>query len=405
MAPIFVAILCFLGCGKAAPPAATTSGEAKTNATVETSVQFGEQQAPGNQQDAPSTGNSTWPVFRGNATSDGVATSTLPPEPTLIWKRSIKDGMFEATPAIVDGVVYIGGLNGYFYALDLKSGEEKWGFFSELGFRAPAAVRDGLVYVGDTEGRFVCLDAATGESKWGLSTDAEINAGANFYQNNVIIGSQNGTLYALDAKTGKEAWKYSIDNMIQCSPTIVENRVFLAGCDSVLHIIDLDNGQRVAQVEIGDPTGVTPAAVGDMVYFATQGARVFCVNWRQAKVVWTYEHDKKKSPYQSSPAVGQDMVVIGGRDRMIHGLRATTGDEAWIFPTKRVVDASPVIVGDRVFVGAGDGRVYGLKLASGEKVWEYEAGGDFIGSPAVAAGRMVVAGGNGDVFCFGPGEK
>ena len=42
-------------------------------------------------------------------------------------------------------------------------------------------------------------------------------------------------------------------------------------------------GELMAQVDIDDPTGVTPAAVGDMIYFATQGARVLCVNWREAK--------------------------------------------------------------------------------------------------------------------------
>ena len=189
----------------------------------------------------------------------------------------------------------------------------------------------------------------------------------------------------LNAKTGEQVWKYSIDNMIQCSPTIVEDRVFLAGCDSILHIINVATAST-AQVDIQDPTGVTPAAVGDMIYFATQGARVFCVNWREAKVSWVYEHAKKKSPYQSSPAVVHGVLIIGGRDRMIHGLKTDTGDELWTFPTRRNVDGSPVIAKDRAYVGASDGRIYGLNLVSGEKVWEYEAGGDFVGSPAIAEG-------------------
>ncbi len=350
-------------------------------------------------------GNASWPVFRGNALADGVAASPLDENPALLWKHAVKDGMFESTPIIHDGTVYVGGLNGYFYALDLVTGNEKWKYHSELGFRAPAAIRDGLVYIGDTEGRFFCLDAATGESKWGFSTDAEINAGANFYKDNVIIGSQNGSLYCNNAQTGAEVWKYSIDNMIQCSPTIVENRVFLAGCDSILHIIDVETGQRVAQVEIQDPTGVTPAAAGDRIYFATQGARVMCVDWRAAKIVWVYEHATKNNPHQSSPAVSQGLVVIGGRDRMVHGIKADSGEEAWLFPTRRNIDGSPVIVGNRAYIGGGDGRVYGLNLASGEKVWEYEAGGDFVGSPAVAAGRLVIANGMGDILCFGTPDK
>ena len=74
-----------------------------------------------------------------------------------------RKGCSNRRPRLRRRVVYVGGLNGYFYALDLATGEEKWKFHSELGFCAPAAVRDGLVYIGDTEGRFVCLDATSGK--------------------------------------------------------------------------------------------------------------------------------------------------------------------------------------------------------------------------------------------------
>lgn len=346
-----------------------------------------------------------WPVFRGNAHSDGVAGCKLANEPKLIWKKSYKDAMFEGTAAIAGGVLYVGGLGGDFYALDLADGQEKWKFHSELGFRAPAAVKDSFVYVGDTEGRFNCLDIATGKPVWSISTEAEINAGANFYKDQVIIGSQSGVLYSLNAKTGKETWRYTIDNMVQCSPTIVDDRVFLAGCDSLLHTIDVNTGKKISQLEIADPTGVTPAAVGGLLYFGTQGAKVLAVDWKQNKIVWSYEHFKRKSPYQSSPAVAEGIVVIGGRDRMVHAIKADSGDEAWLYQSGRRIDSSPVIVGDRVFIGGGDGKLTALNLATGEKVWEYEAGGDFVGSPAVADRRLVIANGNGDILCFGDAKK
>ena len=170
--------------------------------------------------------------------------------------------------------------------------------------------------------------------------------------------------------------------------------------DGLLHIVDLDTGKKVSTLDILDPTGVTPAAVGDRIYFATQGARVFCVNWRKPEVIWTYE-PKRKQPFQSSPAVAQGVLVAGGRDRAVHAVDVKSGDERWTFPAKSRIDSSPVVVGDRVFVGAGDGHLYGLKLATGEKVWDYEAGGDFVASPAVAAGVLVIGNGNGDLYCFG----
>ena len=355
----------------------------------------------------------SWPVFRGDPACDGISPERLPERLEVLWKRSFKDAAFESTAVIADGVVYIGGLDGQLRALDLADGKEKWHFDRELGFKAPAAVRDGLVYIGDADGNFFCLEAATGKQRWQVATEAEINAGANFFGSAVLVGSQDGSLYALDCQTGKTQWKYSIDNMIQCTPTVIENRAFIAGCDGKLHIIPMEAAQpaklernpgtsvgKVTTVDIQDPTGATPAAAGDCVYFGTQGSRFLCVDWRKAKIEWTFE-PQRKQPFQSSAAVSGDLVVVGGRDRLVHGLEAKTGHERWNFPTRGRVDSSPVISGSRVFIGSSDGRLYGLDLLSGRKVWEYEAGGAFTSSPAVAGGRLVIANDDGDVYCFG----
>jgi outer membrane protein assembly factor BamB len=351
-------------------------------------------------------------VFRGDPQCDGVAPQNLPEKLEVLWKRSFKDAAFEATAVIDAGVVYIGGLDGHLRALTLATGEEKWKFDRELGFKAPAAVRNGLVYIGDADGHFFCLDAATGAKRWQVTTEAEINAGANFVGRSVLVGSQDGSLYALDGQTGKQEWKYSIDNMIQCTPTVNDNHAFIAGCDGKLHIIPIEfgppnaarsPGSRIGKpitVDIQDPTGATPAAHGSYVYFGTQGSRFFAIDWRQAKIAWTFE-PQRKQPFQSSAAVAGGLVVVGGRDRLVHAIDAKTGQERWSFPTRGRIDCSPVISGSRVFIGSADGRLYGLDLQTGHKIWEYEAGGAFTSSPAVADGRLLIANDDGDVFCFG----
>jgi outer membrane protein assembly factor BamB len=350
----------------------------------------------------------SWPVFRGDPQCDGVASQTLPDKLQVLWKRTFKDAAFEATAVVAGGVVYLGGLDGHLRALELADGREKWHFDRELGFKAPAAVRDGLVYIGDADGHFFCLDAATGKKRWQVTTEAEINAGANFVGPSVLVGSQDGSLYALDGQTGKQEWKYSIDNMIQCTPTVIENHALIAGCDGKLHILEITpgSGQSASRlagkttVDIQDPTGATPAAHGSHVYFGTQGSRFFAIDWRQAKIEWTFE-PQRKQPFQSSAAVSGELVVVGGRDRLVHAMDAKTGHERWNFPTRGRVDCSPVISGSRVFIGSADGRLYGLDLQTGHKIWEYEAGGAFTSSPAVAGDRLVIANDDGDVYCFG----
>jgi outer membrane protein assembly factor BamB len=353
--------------------------------------------------DNDSSDSAQWPVFRGNAQATGVADSKLPEQLQLAWKYTVEKGSFEATPVVVDHTVYIGDMDGTFYAIDLQTGQERWKFDigkDKAGFTAAAAVQDGLVYIGDMDGNFFCLDANSGEKRWSATSGGEIDSAANFYHDNVLFGSQDATLYCLNSKTGQPQWTHQIGDQIRCSPTVVDDCCFLAGCDGKLHVIDLHSGKETGAVDIAAPTGSTPAASGDFIYFGTEGATFFCVNWKQLKPVWNWQDRLRSQSIRSSAALTRVAVIFGGRDKMVHALEVKTGDKLWDFNTKGRVDSSPVVVGQRVFVGSADGRIYGLDVATGNKVWEYETGGALVGSPAVAQRRLLIASDTGVVYCW-----
>ena len=201
---------------------------------------------------------------------------------------------------------------------------------------------------------------------------------------------------------GSIIWKYTIEASggIQCTPTLGEQYVFICGCDGKLHVIDVETGSTVETVEIGDPTLSTPAVVGPNVYFGTEGATLFDVDWKKPKIIWKYQNSKRRTSYRSSPAVSDRGVVIGGRNKLVE-LIDENGKRNWSFPTKGRIDSSPVIVDNRVFVGSADGRIYGLDLKTGEKVWSYDGGAPFSASPAVAQGRLVIGNEAGVLYCFG----
>ncbi len=87
----------------------------------------------------------------------------------------------EASPIVVDGVMFATGSWSKVYALDAKSGEELWTYDpkvpGETG-RKPCcdvvnrgvAVWKGRVYVGTLDGRLVALDARNGRPIWEVQT-------------------------------------------------------------------------------------------------------------------------------------------------------------------------------------------------------------------------------------------
>lgn len=124
------------------------------------------------------------------------------------------------------------------------------------------------------------------------------------------------------------------------------------------------------------------------------------INWKEAKVVWDFQPERGDAFY-SSPAVADDLVVVGNRDKSVRALDARTGDVRWTFPTRRRVEGSPVVVGQRVFIGSQDGSLYALDLKSGAKLWEQPLGSAITASPAVGRNRLVIGTQEGILYCLG----
>jgi outer membrane protein assembly factor BamB len=344
----------------------------------------------------------SWPVSRGNAASQGISESKLPAKPRLLWTFSEPSTAFEATPAITNGQVFIGDLDGGAYALELETGNVIWRKKFEDGFSASPAYKDGHVIMGDYEGLVRCLDAATGETRWEFSTDAQIDGGANFYGELVLITSEDGGLYAINLKSGELVWKFATSDQLRVAPTIAGNKTFLGGCDGKLHVIDLDTGKEIGEgFPLQSPTGSTPAVAGDYVFAPTHSGNVFAINHATLQQEWLFSDAQRSQEIRSSPAISEGKLFVTTRNKRLLAIDIKTGKLAWEYVFKKRSEASPVVCDDRVWVGSGDGRLVSLKLATGEELWQSEQTGAFNASAAIAAGKLVIANDKGSVYCFG----
>ncbi|MGB5269497.1 MAG: PQQ-dependent dehydrogenase, methanol/ethanol family, partial [Eudoraea sp.] len=141
----------------------------------------------------------------------------------------------EATPIVVDGVMYVTSAWSVVHALDARTGTEKWVYDPAVdravGVKAccdvvnrGVAVYDGRVYVGVIDGRLEALDAATGEVVWSTVTVDQskpytITGAPRVYNGKVLIGNGGaelgvrGYLSAYNAATGELAWRfYTVPN-------------------------------------------------------------------------------------------------------------------------------------------------------------------------------------------------
>lgn len=134
---------------------------------------------------------------------------------------------FEATPIVVDGVMYVTGWDGYVWALDAATGEVFWRYRHSIPLDVPlccgnvnrgAAVAEGKVMFVTANGRVVALDAETGAPAW-EATFADVRAGESatlaplVVKSLVIVGSSGGEygvrghIDAFEIGTGRHVWR------------------------------------------------------------------------------------------------------------------------------------------------------------------------------------------------------
>ncbi len=118
------------------------------------------------------------------------------------WRFNTGD-MVHANSAVSGGVVYFDSWTqrseGHLYALDAATGQEKWKVPTEtLGeVDTSPAISDGVVYVGSFDGHLYALDAGTGQEKWEFPTGDRVHANPVVSGGVVYFGSYDGYMYAL----------------------------------------------------------------------------------------------------------------------------------------------------------------------------------------------------------------
>ena len=341
-----------------------------------------------------------WAQFRGNQNLTGVSLSNVPNSLKQVWTYDAGDSI-ESSAAIVGGTVFVGSQKGELTALSLDNGAVYWKYVidSPIGESSPA-YSNGVVYVGDLGGWLHAVNANDGKKIWAFRAGNEIKSSPVVVGDRVLIGSYDQNLYCVSTRNGSLLWKVKTNGPVHATPAVSNGVAYIAGCDELFRAIRIADGRELFSVSSGAYTGASPALRGNSVFYGTFDNEVLMVDLSMHRVVWRYQNPQRKFPFYSSAAVTNDRIVVGGRDKFVHGL-SPDGKAAWTFGTRARVESSPAIAGGRVFVGSNDGRFYVLNLGTGALLWEFNTGAPLSASPAIGRGRIVIGSQDGKLYCFG----
>ncbi|AKH43915.1 quinohemoprotein ethanol dehydrogenase [Altererythrobacter atlanticus] len=223
----------------------------------------------------------------------------------LAWEYDLGTARVqEATPVVIDGIMYTSGNLGRVYALDAATGEELWTFVPDIDMQA---------------NRAACCDQA--------NRGVAVQHGHD--GNTVFVGALDGWLYALDGASGAVLWKVDTIN-------------------------DRSRGYTI--------TGA-PELAGDLVIIGNAGAEydvrgyVTAYDTSSGEEVWrffTIPHDPAEGP-QESLALEDALETWDPESRWDIGGGGTVWD---------AITYDPVY--DQVIIGVGNGGPYPLAIRSPE---------------------------------------
>ncbi len=171
-----------------------------------------------------------------------------------------------------------------------------------------------------------------------------------------VGGKRGGTIVAFDKQSGKVVWKALDENVSYSSPVVAS---------------------------LGGETQIV----------VMTGPRIVGLSARDGSLLWSHPFQIQYDESISTPAVGQDMVLVTATGRPLTALRITRVGGKWskkVAWTSEILSSylsSMVVHGDYVY-GMNDGGEFScLRLADGKIMW---TGGNhgYYSSPVVVGKRL-----------------
>ncbi len=315
----------------------------------------------------------------------GIKSSAQAPADTkslLAWKLPT-DGPVYASPFLSDGTLYIGSTDSTFYAIDAKTGKEKWRYRSGNTIQSSAALYDDRVFFESGN----CLYALTTRGKlvWKQPLcDGEVHnqldpwdfhhSSPYIHQGVVYIGTERGILWGFDAESGDQVLRCQTlsEQVIRTTPVVAGQLVIYGDWEGVLYANDLSTGALAWKYDTRQegtypwPNSILTHLVvgGESVYFAGKSNRLYSLDVRTGKKNWHYS-----SPTDQwligGPLLNQGVIYLGSSDQhLFHAIDAFTGTLIWASGLDGRIWGRAAMAENRLYVGSNS--LYVIDPSSGE---------------------------------------
>ncbi len=285
------------------------------------------------------------------------------------WKKT--PGLlssFKSTPAVDGDIVYVGGNNGIFYALDTS---QKGRILAQYQIRSNPLIesspqiskREGVVVFTADDGIVYALPLIKEKTdswvpKWrrNLQLNRQTSSALTIFGPYVLTTCKDGNVYALSVDSGSPKWRWKIGSTEACAPVAYKKgRIYVGGSDKrgdILYAAKLTSKRFdsvVWTLPIKGRIFKGPYVDDEGIYFGTSQGHLYAVG-HNGQVIWSKEMG---SAFHGSVAKNsKGILYAASKDGTLYSINHQNGNIQWKYQMPKEIRSSPLLLNGMVFVGA-----------------------------------------------------
>ena len=253
----------------------------------------------------------------------------------VLWEFTEAKGEYVAPGSVAEGVLVIGNSDGNVYALDVEDGSPVWAepFQTEGRVWSTPLILSDTVYIASLDHSLYALDLRTGQERWRFTADGAMVGPPLSLGDRLYIGSFDGRLYAIRQADGGVAWSASFDKeyWIWGSPATDGERVFAADVMGNVYAVDAESGAELWVQALGESVrlGLSVDPTGTYLLVASNAGTLYALDPDSGEVQWS----KPETGQIGSMVVHGDWVYISRiyGEKRVQAFRIEDGQLQWAF--------------------------------------------------------------------------
>ena len=258
-----------------------------------------------------------------------------------------------SSPIITEDLVVQGNFISGIKAYKKDLGKLHWNFKINSGVASPVVLHKGNLYFGGADGFFYSLQLKTGQLNWKFFTGSENMGAPHIHEDRIYWTANNQKLYAFSLK-GKQLWIYSGSSLSEDfvvrgrpRPAVHENLLYVAFYPGRLLALDKSSGKLKWELELSSSHSIKEdlAVRGNCLFVPVFDFYLFCLKPLNGDILW------KKRGGAASSLFGNSVIYQFYKNKF-YALKQFDGLSIWEQEIKAdAIPLSPVVFKDYLVYG------------------------------------------------------